>query len=58
MADADDEDIEFHFVTGERSLEAITQRLREMQRELDRRPPVDPGVDDDEGPNDPAGRVS
>jgi hypothetical protein len=39
-----------------RSLEAITQRLREMQRELDERAPVDPGVDSDDevsGGSDP-----
>ena len=48
MGDDDEPDIEFHFVRGERTLEAITQRLREMQRELDDRAPVDPGADDDD----------
>jgi hypothetical protein len=41
-------DIEFHVPkVGRRSLEAITARLREMQRELDERAPVDPNAEDE-----------
>jgi hypothetical protein len=53
----DKPDIEFHVPkVGRRSLEAITARLQEMQRELDERAPVDPNADDEPGAGpDPPG---
>ena len=50
-------DIEFHVPqVGRRSLEAIAARLREMQRELDERAPVDPNAEDEtQAGSDPHG---
>jgi hypothetical protein len=48
------QDIEFHVPkVGRRSLEAITARLREMQRELDERTPVDPAAEEPSAGSDP-----
>jgi hypothetical protein len=52
MQDRSDENHEFHVPADTRTLEDITRRLQEMQRELDERAPVHPHEDD--GPADPA----
>lgn len=51
MSDEDEPDIEFHFVPSRhRTLEDITRRLQEMQRELEQRAPLGPQDEDDEEP--------